>query len=319
MAKPKNAITEFRSYLLPVDFPMIVLTGDYWRISDRPAENLHFHNCLEIGICHEGSGYIQIRGEKTPFHGGDITIIASNIPHTTCSTKGNLSLWSYIFTDPAELFSSFAPAHSAALNALNSRLDTARLIPAKQGEELRFYVTRVLREVTAKEENYDLAARADFLSLLLEADRIIRRQDKKGAEAASSKPAPASPAFSILPALEYIRTNYMSAFSIDDLSTLCGLSPTHFRRLFSQAMETSPLEFVNSVRISKACHLLRSTEDSILNISENVGFRSISSFNRYFQRMVGMSPRDYRRADSSDERVQRTTIMYYSGWMFPEK
>ena len=314
MAKPKNVITEFRSYLLPVDFPMIVLTGDYWRISDRPAENLHFHNCLEIGICHEGSGFLQIRGEKHIFHSGDMTIIASNIPHTTCSAKGTASLWSYIYTDPVELLSSFAPIYSASMTALFSRLDTAVLIPSAQCGDLTFYMNRIIRTVMEKQENFELMARTDYLSLLLEIDRNISDRENKP----SSGPMPSSPALSIMPALDYIRTNYMGTFSIDDLSTLCGLSPTHFRRLFAQVMETSPLEFINSVRISKACHLLRSTEDSILNISENVGFHSISSFNRYFSRIIGMSPRDYRRADSSDERVQRATIMHYTGWMMPE-
>ena len=315
MAKPKSTITEFRSYRLPVDFPVVILTGDYWRISDRPAANLHFHNCLEIGICHEGSGYLQIRSEKIAFQGGDMTLIASNIPHTTWSTKGTASLWSYIYTDPAELFSSFAPAYSASLASLYNRLDIAQLLPASKCSDACFYMNRILCTIGEKGENYDLMARSDILSLLLELDRHTRKE----AEEPLPKQAPGSPALSITPALEYIRTNYMSTFTIDDLSTLCGLSPTHFRRLFHQAMETSPLEFLNGVRISKACRLLRSTDDSILNISENVGFHSISSFNRYFSRLVGMSPREYRHADSSDERLQRTTIMHYSGWLVPEK
>jgi len=84
-------------------------------------------------------------------------------------------------------------------------------------------------------------------------------------------------------------------------------------------MGRSPLEYLNTVRINKACYLLRSTENSILNISEDVGFHSISSFNRYFSRMIGMSPREYRCCDSQDERLQKAKIMKFNGWMEAER
>ena len=80
-----------------------------------------------------------------------------------------------------------------------------------------------------------------------------------------------------------------------------------------------PLDFVNNTRITKACMMLRTTEDSILNISENVGFRSVSSFNRYFIKKMQMSPRDYRKQmQQSDLRIATQTGREYSGWMYPE-
>ena len=50
MSKPKNIVTEYRNYYLPVDFPFLLLTGEHWKISDIPSSRLHFHNCLEIGV-----------------------------------------------------------------------------------------------------------------------------------------------------------------------------------------------------------------------------------------------------------------------------
>ena len=61
MAKRKNIITEYRNYYLPPHFPVIALSGDYWKISDRPSGHLHFHNCLEIGICHSDSGCLELK------------------------------------------------------------------------------------------------------------------------------------------------------------------------------------------------------------------------------------------------------------------
>ena len=96
----------------------------------------------------------------------------------------------------------------------------------------------------------------------------------------------------ISPALEYIEKNYMQQFSIEYLADLCHWSPTHFRRVFHDIMGTSPLDYVNNTRILKSCILLRSTEHSILDISEMVGFHSVSSFNRYFIKLMQMSPRE---------------------------
>ena len=53
MGRKSRTVIEYRSYALPVSFPLMVLTGDSWHISDIPSKRLHFHNCLEIGMCHD--------------------------------------------------------------------------------------------------------------------------------------------------------------------------------------------------------------------------------------------------------------------------
>ena len=64
-----------------------------------------------------------------------------------------------------------------------------------------------------------------------------------------------------------------------------------------------PLDYLNRTRIAKACSLLRMTDDSILTISEKVGFGSMSSFNRHFYEVMGT--------------VIGTSILKYSGWLRP--
>ena len=84
-------------------------------------------------------------------------------------------------------------------------------------------------------------------------------------------------------------------------------------------MGTSPLDHLNNTRILKSCNLLRSTEHSILEISEMVGFHSVSSYNRCFIKIMQTSPRDYRKQiQQSDKRAEKQSILEYAGWMFPE-
>lgn len=314
MPKPKKAITEFRSYYLPVEFPVLVLTGDHWRISDKPSDHLHFHNCLELGFCHEGSGVLQIKRQKLDFQSNDITYIARNIPHTTFSTEGSASKWSYIFVDPYEMFDSFAPNYSHQIGQMLESINAAGIIHADSNPALSFLVCRIIDEINSAKNNYQLNVKTLFLSLLIELYRAAGSTSKKTSPALTEQ----SHTLAILPALEYIKLNYMNQFSVESLADICGLSPTHFRRVFNNAMGVSPLEYLNTIRITKACHLLRSTEDSILNISESVGFHSISSFNRYFDRLVNMSPREYRRSSADNELLQNARIMQFNGWMEPE-
>lgn len=313
MAKQKNIITEFRNYSLPVEFPVLLLTGNQWWISDIPSENLHFHNCLEIGLCHEGEGTLVIQKSSYHFRAGDITCIARNIPHTTYSAPGTQSLWTYLFVDLQELLDPLTGGYANQTATLLKKVNSTFLIPADRYPSISFYFNRICSGILEKPSNYQLKVRSDFLSMLIDIVNFLP------AQTSAPEDSDKASTVSIIPALEYIKQNYMTSFSMDYLAELCGLSPTHFRRIFNLAMGRSPLEYLNTVRINKACYLLRSTEDSILNISEDVGFHSISSFNRYFSRMIGMSPREYRCCDSKDERLQKAKIMKCNGWMEAEK
>lgn len=175
-------------------------------------------------------------------------------------------------------------------------------------------MNRLIEELSAAPLNYQISVRSLLMAFLVEMHRQRTSSGHKG----DSDPTEQNHTLAIVPALEYIKRNYMNQFSVESLADLCGLSPTHFRRVFNNTMGVSPLEYLNTIRITKACHLLRSTEDSILNISESVGFHSISSFNRYFDRLVNMSPREYRRCAIDDDGLQNARIMKFNGWMQPD-
>ena len=103
MSRRPREILEYRSHALPPEFPILVLTGDKWRISDVRVPALHFHNCLEIGLCHSDSGTLEFQDTSYHFKAGDLTLIGSEMPHTTYSSPGTASKWSYLFVDPAQL------------------------------------------------------------------------------------------------------------------------------------------------------------------------------------------------------------------------
>lgn len=110
MPRQPRAVIEYRNYELSAEFPIQLLSGEQWRISDVPAGVLHFHNCLEIGLCESDGGTLGFQDEQRPFHAGDVTVIAGDVPHTTWSDPGTASKWSYLFLNPEELLHPFSYA-----------------------------------------------------------------------------------------------------------------------------------------------------------------------------------------------------------------
>lgn len=321
MSKPVNTITEYRNYFLPPHFPVLLLTGEHWRISDIPSDRLHFHNCLEIGICHSDEGYMEFYGERCPFREGDITIVPRNVPHTTYSSPGCASLWSYIYIDPKELLRRSMPPSWKNYDLLPYFFKNFKFIINKEQYPTIYQLaTVIIKELKGERPGYQLSAKGLFLSLYIEIYRMLSQDENIVEESDDSFSDSVAP-LSIAPALDYIENNYMRQFSIEFLADLCHWSPTHFRRIFSSIMRISPLNYVNNTRIQKSCYLLCSTEESILSISEAVGFQSVSSYNRYFFRSMQQSPREYRRRmlQSDKQQAQSMSIMEYSGWMYPER
>lgn len=307
MSKPKKVITEYRHYDLSPDFPLLVLHGERWHISDVKADRLHFHNCLEIGVCHTHEGRLDFGDHSVTYKAGDFTLIARNYPHTTYSTHGGKSLWSYIFVDLDEFFKSrvIMSSSGSLLPSLSYYIGNKATSP-----KLYSYIMAVIEEMTEKQPDYTTCVTGLMTAILVELTRLCEH------ESPAQKAIPNSSMLSIHPALNYIHDNYTQQFPIELLADMCHLSVTHFRRTFNTIMGISPLEFINNTRIEHACLLLSSTDSSILEISELVGFHSVSSFNRAFVKLMDIPPREWRKNNSKGESVmKKKSVLEYRGWL----
>ena len=227
---------------------------------------------------------------------------------------------SYLFLDPQELFKGILPStwknYEASIFAYKSY---KHIFSKEEYPIINYLVLNIIRELNEQKPSYQISAKGLLLSLYIEINRIQSMENALYLKDSKNSTELADNALVIAPALDYIEANYMQQFTIEYLADLCHWSTTHFRRVFREIMGSSPLDFVNNTRIMKACNLLRSTEESILDISESVGFHSVSSFNRHFFTTMQMSPREYRKEIvQSDNKNKNTSILEFAGWMFPE-
>ncbi|MFS0871030.1 helix-turn-helix domain-containing protein [Paenibacillus xylanilyticus] len=313
MPKKKKPVIEYRHYSLPIHFPVLLLSGERWKISDIKSEHLHFHNHLEIGICYSDSGIMEIKGESVPFQAGDVTFIPRYLPHTTYSTPGTASLWAYIFFSPEDLFQhSLKSTYRDFEPNLWAVQGTNCVLSKEQHPKVYTLATSIVEELKQQNPYYQESAYGLMLSLYIELLRIHSRNQPLAEQGQDHS---LKGDLVISPVLEYITKNYMTPITIDYLADLCHLSTTHFRRKFHEIMGTTPLEFINSTRIEEACKQLKSTDHSILSISEQVGFHSISSFNRCFSKLMGQSPTAWRKGAKSEVQSAKASILEFTGWV----
>lgn len=302
MNKYDLTYSEFQSYDLPEHFPLMILSGDQSVIYQEKESRLHFHNCMEIGVCLSGGGNLNICEEHFPYAGGNFTILSQNTPHAFLVHPQQPGFFCYLLLHPKKLLESFLSEGGEIVNWVAGDINRNQFVfCGEEYEELYDLLLQVIKELNLQESNYQLLTRNllfVFFTKLYRAQTSAHRPKESFPDGRES---------AIAPALKYIEENYLQQFSVKFLADLCHFSPAHFRKVFHAVVGTSPLNFINNVRIAKACHLLRTTDEPILNISETVGFHSISSFNRLFIRMMQMSPREYRKRERS-----RTTF-YQNG------
>jgi len=89
--------------------------------------------------------------------------------------------------------------------------------------------------------------------------------------------------------------NPAQAPSLSDFAAQFGMTESRFSRFFRRATGNNFIDFVNRVRISRACLLLMETNRYITSICYDVGFNNVANFNRRFLEIKGMTPRDFRR------------------------
>ena len=311
MARPRKAEVEYRIYDLPQQFPIILLDGKGWHISDIKNKRLHFHNCFEIGVCHTDSGTMIFEAAEYPFRAGDVTCVPRHIAHTTYSTKGTKSLWSYLFLDFHRLLGDAVVPAGTFDHDPSHDINFYRLFNRDSYPRIYFCAISVIEELREKKPGYEMVTRSLLHALYYELLRQRDSQDLKDEEGPLT-------VYSLAAALNYISNNYSGRLYIENLAKLCNLSVTHFRRVFLSVMGFTPHCFINALRIEKACELLLTTTDSVLSIAEAVGFFSVSSFNRCFLKSMGVSPRTYRNTRGTDEKPKSRCILPYSGWTHAE-
>ena len=100
--------------------------------------------------------------------------------------------------------------------------------------------------------------------------------------------------WSINDVIRYVEKNFDGTYSLDELASRCALNSSYFSRAFKVQAGVPLFEYINRLRINRACQLLKSSDMNILDIAFSVGYNNVSFFNRYFKKLKMISPGEFR-------------------------
>jgi AraC-like DNA-binding protein len=308
MAKKKKKPAEFRFYELPQDEPVLALMGEKWiQVYGENIDNMHFHNLLEIGYCHYGEGDLIIEDDIYRFGSGMVSVIPANFLHVTKSDEGVKAFWEFMYISPEEIMRSWGKT-SQEIRDITSVINKRAFL--KKTEEIPAISNLVHAIFDEMKENgvyHQECAGGLVYSLAFE---IARYNGKRNNIILGRNVG-----LQLSNAIDYVEFNYSNGFKISDLADECHMSETHFRRVFQEKMNMSPIEYVNFVRVRKACEIIDKTDVSMEEVAEKVGFSTPSTFNRNFRRIMGTSPYQWKkRPDNHEGRLLDYKISALKGW-----
>jgi len=98
-------------------------------------------------------------------------------------------------------------------------------------------------------------------------------------------------------ALRRIEAEAHEHLALADLAHEAAMSPYHFLRTFQQLVGMTPHQFVLRTRLHRAAVRLRQSDETVSAIAFDTGFGDLSTFNRRFRKVMGLSPSAYRAAE----------------------
>ena len=239
---------------------------------------LHTHPFTELFYVVDGKGEFNIQGQRFPVKANDFVIINPQVEHTELSSPDEPL--EYIVLGIRGLsFSNLTPVSEGGhpFSFFNLR--------DEQKDILR-YLNAMVQEATSQQMSYELVCH-NLLEILL--IKILRHQHF---DLEVGKQSKATKDISFIK--HYLETYYHESIQLEDLASMTHLSRFYISHSFKKEIGMSPMEYLIDIRIKESKILLRTTNYSISQVSDIVGFTTPTYFSKQFRKSTGISPTDYR-------------------------
>ncbi|MBE5911701.1 AraC family transcriptional regulator [Pseudobutyrivibrio sp.] len=294
MAKQKRQI-EYRYYEIPSDQYVLALLGDKWIQSygEETGNMRHFHNYLEVGYCYWGSGRLIIDEATVNYKGGIITLIPENIPHDTKSDEGGVCKWEYLFIDIDNFIKKEMQFHRLIPEEVIKRINSqGYVIHWSKNKQLTNIVRSIIEEYREQKPYYKQAVKGYLRAFVAEMLRL--NENLTTSLTLEEKRLNGY----IERSVNYFAEHFAEDVKMSDVAYECGLSESHFRRIFEETMSMKPLDYLNMVRIDNACELIKNKDYGMEEVGYRVGYQTPSTFNRNFKKLTGKTPYQWKMEES---------------------
>ena len=250
----------------------------------------HYHEEYELHLISETSGKIFVGDYIGRFEPGNLVLTGPRLPHNWISTdmpEAGVEIRDRVLQFPDEPLrraSKLLPELKEALPLLER---------AKHGIEFIGISALADRSITRIKETSGMERFSEFLQLLTKLShhknyRLLSSVQLQSFDDDASLKR-------ISEVVGYISENYSTLFTMAEIAERVGMTESQFSRYFRRATGNTFTDFVNRLRINRACQLLMETDQYISTICYNVGFNNVANFNRRFMEVKGMTPTEFRK------------------------
>lgn len=254
-----------------------------------PLIRWHYHDAYELHFILRSRGKVFVGDYIGEFGPGNLVLTGPRLPHNWISS--DIPKEGIPERDMAIQFG-HAPLELAAKCIPELREVMPLLERARYGIEFLNMSEQVKEDFYRIRDCEGSERFAEFIKLLCTLARSTSYRLLSSAQMQASEDDEALADINTV--FTYITENYGGPISADMLAARLGMSHTKFSRFFRKATGNSFTDFVNQIRINKACQLLMNTDKYVTNICYDVGFNNVANFNRRFLEIKGVTPKEFR-------------------------
>ncbi|MBR2972711.1 MAG: helix-turn-helix domain-containing protein [Clostridia bacterium] len=288
--------------------PHVLTKEDFF----RPGENVHIQMSNEfpdyIGVVHthkyievvyiiSGNATHEIDGKKYSAGRGDLFIINKDTPHAFYYGEGKEPFVAYDLMFTPEFFGSSKNEYGALEDLTDSFMfyslfnGQKSFVPylSVSGSTYTIFgelFNKMYLEHRGRQKGYNDIIRAYLLELII----TIFRMEDDAVKTVSGGYGKRAVSF----VTEYIKKNYASALSVQEIADKVYMSRDYLGRIFRAETGMTVSAMIQKVRIERVCTLLSTTERTVADIAEECGFDDMKFFYTVFKKHMCVLPGDYR-------------------------
>jgi len=254
--------------------------------------DFHFHKTCELLWIVEGRGTFIAGDHIGKFEKDDLFMLGTGLPHIYKSAKEYHAPDSNLRTVAIAIYftEEFLAGMSDAASFMSEAGDLLRR--SERGFRLTGETRQRMVDLFRSIEHLNgIGLMAGFLSMLHIA--LQSNEYQPMASAAYKVRPPKREMDRFVDVYDYILKNFQGSITLTKAASICGMSENAFCRFFKSRTQRTLTQFVNEIRISHACSLLREESEPLKNIYRQCGYNNAVFFHRSFKRITGLTPKQY--------------------------
>jgi AraC-like DNA-binding protein/mannose-6-phosphate isomerase-like protein (cupin superfamily) len=274
---PDSVIAEMeRNPLLKGLFP----TASGW-FPEAPGHLVQRENGVEemiLIMCLSGAGWVQFDDRaRISVQADELLVILPGTPH--CYGADEADPWSITWAHcRGEDLDGFAKLLGAT--------KSSPLLGMPPGEFEKIGFSKIYEHLEHGYAPANLLASAARLRLAFAEINRLRLPEHRGARSAEE---------GLRKTIQWMGSHVEQRVALSNFAKLAGLSVPHFSALFRRKTGFAPIDYFLRLKVQRACQLLDTTSMRIEEVANAIGCADAYYFSRFFKKIVGLSPREYRR------------------------